>query len=55
MQEDIEEHETSIAGHSQTGKEMMNVALIKKHLDFREPMETQSQIYADLKRNFFDF
>ena len=55
MREDIEEHETSIAGHSQNGKDMMNVVLVKKHLDFRERMDTQIQIYVDLKKKFFRF
>ncbi len=34
---------------------MMNVVLVKKHLDFRERMETQRQIYVDLKKKFFRF
>ena len=55
MQEDIEKHEASIVGHSQMGKEILDIALVKKHLEFREHMETQRQIYADLKKEFFRF
>jgi len=55
MQEGIEKHEASIVGHSQLRKEIMDVALVKKHVDFRERMETQRQIYADLKKEFFRF
>lgn len=55
LQETIEEHETSIAGHSQKNDESMDVAFTKKHLEFRHKMETQRQIYADLKKEFFRF
>ena len=55
LQETIEKHEASIAGHSKTGDESMNVVLVKTHVDFREKMETQRQIYADLKKVFFRF
>ena len=55
LQETIEEHEASIAGHSQKDNESMDVALVKTHMDFRDKMETQRQIYADLKKEFFRF
>lgn len=55
LQETIEKHETNIAGHSQKGNESMDVALAKKHSEFRYQMETQRQIYADLKKEFFRF
>ncbi len=55
FQETIEEHEMSIAGHSKTGNESMDVSLVKTHMDFREKMETQRQIYGDLKKAFFRF
>ncbi|NHF59623.1 hypothetical protein FK220_009745 [Flavobacteriaceae bacterium TP-CH-4] len=53
--ETIEEHETSIEGHSKMGREAMDIALVKKHMEFRDQMETQRQIYADLKKEFFQF
>jgi hypothetical protein len=55
FRETIEEHEMSIAGHSKTNKQSMDVTLVKTHMDFREKMETQRQIYGDLKKDFFRF
>jgi len=51
----IEEHETRIAGQSKEGQDALDTAMIKKHLEFRNKMETQRQIYADLKKEFFRF
>ena len=53
--EDIEVHETQIAGQSMKGKDVLDTVLVKKHLEFRNQMETQRQIYADLKKDFFRF
>lgn len=53
--EDIEVHETQIAGQSMEGKDVLDTVLVKKHLEFRNRMETQRQIYADLKKDFFRF
>ncbi len=53
--ETIEKHEANIAGHSRTGNESMDVVLVKTHMEFREKMETQRQIYADMKKSFFQF
>jgi hypothetical protein len=55
LQETIEKHETNIAGHSQKSDESMDVALVKKHSEFRYQMEAQRQIYADLKKELFQF
>ncbi len=55
LQETIEKHEANIVGHSKTGNVSMDVAMVKKHLEFRNKMETQRQIYADLKKEFFRF
>jgi chromosome segregation ATPase len=55
LQETIEKHETRIAGQSKTGQESMDMVLTKKHIEFRNQMETQRQIYADLKKEFFNF
>ncbi len=55
LQETIDEHEASISGHSQKGDASMNVALVKTHIDFREKMETQRQVYAEMKKGFFRF
>ncbi|WP_273565725.1 hypothetical protein [Maribacter halichondriae] len=55
LQEAIEEHETRIAGQSMTGEDALDIAMVKNHLEFRNKMETQRQIYADLKKKFFRF
>lgn len=55
LQETIYEHETRIAGQSKTGTDAIDTQLAKKHLEFRNSMETQRQIYAELKTAFFRF
>lgn len=55
LQETIEKHETRIAGQLKSGHDSLDTALTKKHLEFRNQMETQRQIYADLKKEFFHF
>lgn len=55
MQDDINVHETDIAKHSKKGKDMLDVILVKKHVEFRNRMETQRHIYSDLKKEFFRF
>ncbi|MGB3151301.1 MAG: hypothetical protein WBB27_11625 [Maribacter sp.] len=53
--EEIEEHETRIAGQSMTGEDALDTLMTKKHLEFRKKMEIQRQIYAELKKKFFGF
>lgn len=55
LKETIEEHEASIAGHSLIGNKSLDVALVKRHFEFREKMEKQRQIYTALKKEFFRF
>lgn len=55
LQESIEIHESSIATQSRTGKDAMDSILLRKHIDFRNKMERQREIYADLKNQFFRF
>ncbi|SDE34305.1 hypothetical protein SAMN05421636_104417 [Pricia antarctica] len=53
--EAIEIHETRIAGQDQDGQDALDTILVQKHLEFRNKMEMQRQIYADLKKEFFRF
>lgn len=53
--EDIEVHEIRIAGQSMVGQDVLDTALVKKHLEFRNKMETQRRIYDNLKKDFFGF
>lgn len=55
LQESINEHEERIAGQSIEGEEAIDVQLAKKHVEFRNRIETQREIYADLKKEFFRF
>jgi hypothetical protein len=55
LQETIEKHEISIVAHSKEGNESMDFALVKKHMKFRDRIQTQRLIYADLKKEFFSF
>ena len=55
LQEDIHIHEISIAAASKKGKDLLDTALVKKHIEFRTRMEVQRNIYRDLKKEFFKF
>src|SRR5690606_1473004 len=51
----IEQHETRIAAQSKAGTEALDTHLSKKHIEFRDQIETQRDIYAELKKKFFRF
>jgi uncharacterized coiled-coil protein SlyX len=51
----IEEHEIRIAAQSKTGLNELDTQMSKKHMEFRKRMETQRDIYAKLKKDFFRF
>jgi Flp pilus assembly CpaF family ATPase len=53
--EAIEVREVRIVGQLQTGKEALDTQMVKNHIDFRDKMEAQRQIYAELKKEFFRF
>ena len=53
--EGIETHEHSIAGKSKSGEISMDRVMMKKHLEFREEMETQRLLFFNLKKEFFNF
>ena len=55
LKEIIEKHETRIAGQNLMGQDALDTAMVKEHLKFRDKIETQRQIYADLKKEFFHF
>ncbi|MBQ0732913.1 hypothetical protein [Aquimarina celericrescens] len=53
---DINVHETDISEHSKKGEsDVMSHQLVRKHIDFRDRIETQRHIYSDLKKEFFRF
>jgi hypothetical protein len=55
LEEVIEEHETRIAGQSIEGEDAIDMPLAKKHIEFRNRIETQRDIYSKLKKEFFRF
>ena len=55
LKEAIEQHEIRIAAQTKTGQNALDTILVKKHLEFRNRIETQRQIYADLKKAFFKY
>lgn len=55
MLHDIHVHESNIASHSAKKEESQDHDLVKKHMAMRGKMETQRQIYTDLKKEFFAF
>ncbi|MBT2161609.1 hypothetical protein [Zobellia barbeyronii] len=55
LQEAMEKHEMNISEHSNKLGDTMDVPMFSTHKEIREKMETQRQIYADLKKDFFRF
>ncbi|MBE0422854.1 MAG: hypothetical protein IBX66_02850 [Lutibacter sp.] len=55
LQELINLHETNIAEHTKKGEDVLTQQLVKKHIEFRNQMDTQRILYSELKRNFFRF
>jgi hypothetical protein len=55
LQEAIEAHEIRMAALSKAKKDVLDTQLVKKHFEFRNKMETQREIYANLKKEFFRF
>lgn len=53
--EGIEAHEHRIAGQSMAGDDSMDRALVEKHLEFRDEMETEREMFHGLKKKFFNF
>ncbi|WP_282113586.1 hypothetical protein [Maribacter stanieri] len=51
LQEAIEKHELNIANHESS----LDIKMTKTHLDVRNEMEAERQIYIDLKKEFFKF
>ena len=53
--EGIESHEHRIAGQSMAGDDSMDRAMVHRHLEFRDEMETQREMFHNLKKEFFKF
>ena len=55
LQDDIAMHEINMSAHDIKGEDVLNRSFVKKHIEFRNRMEVQRQIYADLKKEFYHF
>ncbi len=55
LEHEINVHETAMAEHSEKGEEVLDTKLSRNHFEFRERMEMQRKIYAELKVEFFRF
>lgn len=55
LKHDIHAHESNMAAHSIKKENVLDQELVKKHVAMRMRIETQRQIYADLKKEFFAF
>ncbi|TVZ27827.1 hypothetical protein JM83_2890 [Gillisia sp. Hel_I_86] len=55
LEETIEKHDIYIAGRSKTATDALDTQLAKQHIEFRNHIETQRHIYAELKKEFFRF
>ncbi|MDB9755938.1 hypothetical protein OAB20_06600 [Winogradskyella sp.] len=55
LQHDINVHETDMSAHNKKSEDVLTTALVKNHIEFRNRIETQRHIYADLKKEFFRF
>lgn len=55
LQHDINVHETDISDHYKKHEDVLNITLLKKHTEFRNRIEIQRHIYANLKKEFYKF
>lgn len=52
MQDDININEINIAKFNKKSKDVLDIILVKKHIEFRNRMETYRLIYSELKKYF---
>lgn len=51
----IHAHETNISRHYEAGEESMDRVHFQYHQDFREQIQTQREMYHQLKKEFYRF
>ena len=55
IQDQIEMHETNMAGHYEKNEDVLNKDLVEKHLKLRERMENERELFTDMKNKLFRF
>ena len=48
-------HELNMAKHYEAGENVINRVSYEYHLDFRDQIQVQREMYADLKKEFYHF
>lgn len=51
----IHAHELNMSKHFEVGENSMDRVLFDYHLDFREQIQTEREMYQELKREFYSF
>lgn len=55
LKDQIAMHEKNMAGHYEKNEDVLNKTFVDQHLDFRKVLETERNLYYDLKKEFFRF
>lgn len=55
LQQTIEIHEMNLAELTKRKRDVLDIQRVKQHIEFRDKMERQRQLYAELKKEFFRF
>ncbi len=55
FQNEINHHETDIAEHSKKAEEVLDQLLVKNHIETRNRIEIERNLYNSLKKEFFRF
>ena len=55
LKDQIAMHEKNMAAHYEKNEDVLNKMFVNQHLDFRKVLETERNLYNDLKKEFFSF
>lgn len=55
LKDQIGMHEKNMAAHYEKNEDVLNKMFVNQHLDFRKVLETERNLYNDLKKEFFRF
>ena len=55
LKDQIAMHEKNMAAHYEKNEDVLNKMFVNQHLAFREVLETERNLYHNLKKDFFRF
>jgi hypothetical protein len=55
IKDQIAMHEKNMAAHYEKNEDVLNKMFVNQHLAFREVLETERNLYYNLKKDFFRF